>query len=272
MKKRIAAGLLFLCLLALSVQGAAFAQALEQEQYEDWIWEPCVEKDDSLSTGQAALWACITFGSYPQTEIVPAAFTAVDDYAVREGDVLEDPDLYEKLAGAEWTDNRTEIGGVRYLRMDRGDAAGAGGVQHYRWEEGGGWHYFRFDPIRWRIIGLEDGAAWLMADRLLDCLPWNTEDGPVSWENSTIRSWLNGYPAEENSAGADYRGKRLPGYGVYRRGAGSHPGNPGGKPAEQAVRHGLREGYRGPGFPAFQRRGLQLGYRRAQRLLCRQRP
>ena len=207
MKKRIAAGLLFLCLLALSVQGAAFAQALEQEQYEDWIWEPCVEKDDSLSTGQAALWACITFGSYPQTEIVPAAFTAVDDYAVREGDVLEDPDLYEKLAGAEWTDNRTEIGGVRYLRMDRGDAAGAGGVQHYRWEEGGGWHYFRFDPIRWRIIGLEDGAAWLMADRLLDCLPWNTEDGPVSWENSTIRSWLNGYPAEENSAGADYRGK-----------------------------------------------------------------
>ena len=51
-------------------------------------------------------WSCITFGSYPQTEIVASSFTAVDDYAVQEGDVLEDPGLYEKLAGAEWQDNR----------------------------------------------------------------------------------------------------------------------------------------------------------------------
>ena len=79
MKKRLAAAFLFLCLFVCSVQVFASAEALEQDLYEDWIWEPVVEKDDSLSTGQAALWACITFGSYPQTEIVPAAFTAVDE-------------------------------------------------------------------------------------------------------------------------------------------------------------------------------------------------
>lgn len=209
MKKRIAAVFLLLCLLALSLHGSAFAEALEQDLYEGWIWEPYTEKDDSLSTGQVTCWSCITFGSYPQTEITASAFTAVDDYAVQEGDVLEDPVLYEKLAGAEWQDNRTEIGGVRYLRVSRGDTAGGSteSAQHYRWGEDTEWHYFRFDPIRWRIIGLEGSAACLMADRLMDCQPYHTEDGPVTWESSAIRSWLNGYAADKNSAGIDYRGK-----------------------------------------------------------------
>ena len=95
MKKRMPAGFLFLCLLVLSLQAFASADALEQALYEDWIWEPLVEKDESLSTGQVTEWACVTFGSYPQTEIVPGAFTAVDDYALREGITRKIP-LYTK--------------------------------------------------------------------------------------------------------------------------------------------------------------------------------
>lgn len=210
MKKRITAGFLLLCLLVLSVQASVFAEAPEQDSYEAWIWEPYVEKDDTLSTGLVTHWSCITFGSYPQTEIVASSFTAVDDYAVQEGDVLEDPDLYEKLAGAEWQDNRTEIDGIRYLRENRRDTASGSTerAQHYRWDGDSEWHYFRFDPIRWRIIGLEGNAACLLADRLMDCRPFHTENGPVTWENSSIRSWLNSYPAEKNSAGIDYRGKK----------------------------------------------------------------
>ena len=119
-KKRIAAGFLLLCLFMLFMQACVFAEAPEQDSYEDRICEPYTEKDDTLSTGRVARWSCITFGSYPQTEIVASSFAAVDDYAVQEGDVLEDPDLYNKLVGAEWQDNRTEIGGVRYLRVCRG--------------------------------------------------------------------------------------------------------------------------------------------------------
>ncbi len=210
MNKRIAAGFLLLCLLALSVvQASVFAEALEQDSDEAWIWEPYVEKDDTLSTGLVTHWSCITFGSYPQTEVVASAFTAVDTYAVQEGDVLEDPNLYQKLAGAAWQDNRTEIDGVRYLRVNRGDTASGSteSAQHYRWDGDSEWHYFRFDPIRWRVISLEGSAACLMADRLMDCRPFHTQSGPVTWESSAIRSWLNGYPAEENSAGIDYRGK-----------------------------------------------------------------
>ena len=208
MKKRIVAGILLCCLFVMPIQMFAFAEALEQDQYSDWIWEPYVEKDASLSTGQMTLWSCVTFGSYPQTEIVSGDFTAVDDYAVQEGDYLEDPDLYNRLVGAKWNDNQTEISGMRYLRMSRKDAVSSASdsVQHYRWEKNVDWHYFRFDPIRWRVIGLEDGAAWLLADRLLDCQPYNVEEGPVSWGSSTVRSWLNSYPAEENNAGLDYQG------------------------------------------------------------------
>ena len=104
MKKRLAAAFLFLCLFVCSVQVFASAEALEQDLYEDWIREPLVEKDASLSTGLVTEWSCITFGSYPQTEIVPAAFTAVDEYAMQEGDCLADSVLYEKLADTPSTD------------------------------------------------------------------------------------------------------------------------------------------------------------------------
>ena len=208
MKKRIAAVFVLLCLFVLSLEGFASAEALLRNRYKDWLWEPRVEKDDTLSTGLVTTWACITFGSYPQTEIVPAAFTAVDDYAVQKGDFLEDPVLYDALEKSEWKDNRTTVGGVRYLRISRDDvvSSAADSAQHYRWAENIEWHYFRFDPIRWRIIALQDGTACLLADRLLDCQPYHAEDEPVSWESSTVRSWLNGYGAEKNSAGLDYRG------------------------------------------------------------------
>ena len=171
--------------------------------------EPYTQRDDSLSTGLVTEWDCVTFGTYPQTEIVPAAFTAVDDYALAEGDVLEDPALYETLAQADWEGNETRIDGVRYLRMNRHDAAHSSpdSAGHYRWGADDEWHYFRFDPIRWRVIGLEEDKAFLMADRLLDCMPYHPEAGPVTWETSAVRSWLNGLSGEENSAGIDYRGK-----------------------------------------------------------------
>ena len=172
------------------------------------LTEPVVEKDDTLSTGQVTEWSCICFGTYPQTEIVPAPSDAVDEYAVQEGDLLVDADLYDRLTQAAWSGNETEIDGVRYLRMDRDGAVNSSldSAGHYRWGNEDEWHYFRYDPIRWRVIGLEDGKAFLMADRLLDCQPYHTEAGPVFWERSTVRSWLNGLSGADNAAGIDYRG------------------------------------------------------------------
>ena len=88
------------CLLIPSVSTRALAEALEQSLYPDEMWEPHVETDNSLSTGQVTVWSCITFGSYPQTEIAATPSDAVDD-AIQEGDFLEDLDLYNKLTQAE---------------------------------------------------------------------------------------------------------------------------------------------------------------------------
>ena len=200
--KRIAF-LLFATIIVLSLSGFV------GKSTKFLLTNPIVKKDDSLSTGQVTEWSCITFGAYPQTEIIPAPSNAVDKYAVQEGDFLEDPVLFKKLTQASWNENETEIDGTRYLRINQSDAVNIASDNsgHYRWENKNEWHYFRYDPIKWRVIGVENEKAMLMADKLLDCQPFHTDDGKITWKRSTIRSWLNALSEDENAAGIDYRVK-----------------------------------------------------------------
>ncbi|MCM1500593.1 MAG: DUF6273 domain-containing protein [Clostridium sp.] len=48
-------------------------------------------------------------------------------------------------------------------------------------------------PIRWRILWQnEDGTdAYVLADKVLDCQPYNTENTEVTWETCSLRKWLN---------------------------------------------------------------------------------
>ena len=209
MKQRRDSFLILTACICIAVLSLPFAAAAEALPAENALCEPSVEPDATLSTGFVTEWCCVTFGTYPQTEVVPAPSEAVDVYAVQEGDFLVDPELFNQLTGASWTDNETEIDGIRYLRMNRQDAANSASdsMGHYRWGSEDEYHYFRYDPIRWRIIALEDHQALLMADKLMDCQPYHTEEGPVTWKSSTVRSWLNGLPGSENAAGIDYRGR-----------------------------------------------------------------
>ncbi|MBE5933388.1 MAG: hypothetical protein E7263_08220 [Lachnospiraceae bacterium] len=61
------------------------------------------------------------------------------------------------------------------------------------------------EPIKWRVLSVdEDNNAFIVADKNLDCKPYNETDKAVTWETSTIRSWLNGYGADYNGDGVDY--------------------------------------------------------------------
>lgn len=60
------------------------------------------------------------------------------------------------------------------------------------------------DPIKWRVLSNADGKLFLLADQNLDVQPYNTSQTSITWEKSTIRSWLNGYGANENNYGTDY--------------------------------------------------------------------
>lgn len=67
--------------------------------------------------------------------------------------------------------------------------------------------YFNIDPIKWRVLKKENGTALLLSDQSLDGMPYHTEEESVTWEKSTIRSWLNGYGKDSNTggtAGIDY--------------------------------------------------------------------
>lgn len=59
-------------------------------------------------------------------------------------------------------------------------------------------------PIKWRVLSVEDDDVFLMSDKSLDCQKYNETRKNVTWENCTMRSWLNGYGAEMNTDGNDY--------------------------------------------------------------------
>ncbi|NBI63326.1 hypothetical protein D3Z38_09780 [Clostridiales bacterium] len=62
------------------------------------------------------------------------------------------------------------------------------------------------DPIKWRVLSVNGDEALLLADKNLDAKPYNETYTDVTWETSTVRSWLNGYEASFNKDGKDYTG------------------------------------------------------------------
>lgn len=65
---------------------------------------------------------------------------------------------------------------------------------------------FEAEPIKWRILSVnkENDDLFLLADQNLDCKPYHETNSEVTWESCTLRSWLNGYDASENSNRKDY--------------------------------------------------------------------
>ncbi len=60
------------------------------------------------------------------------------------------------------------------------------------------------EPIKWRVLSVDGDDVFLLADKNLDVMPYNTEYKDVTWETCTLRSWLNGYGSAKNDCGTDY--------------------------------------------------------------------
>ena len=97
--------------------------------------------------------------------------------------------------------------------VDSGTAANIGGGQAdniyfgtYQQSSDGSDGY-NTDPIKWRVLENADGQLFLVSDQNLDVFQYHTDNENVTWETSTMRSWLNGYDASQNtggSSGSDY--------------------------------------------------------------------
>ena len=60
---------------------------------------------------------------------------------------------------------------------------------------------YNIDPIKWRVLENAEGQLFLISDQNLDVFQYHTDNESVTWEESTMRSWLNGYGASENTGG-----------------------------------------------------------------------
>ena len=53
------------------------------------------------------------------------------------------------------------------------------------------YHYFKYEAIKWRVLNVSNGGALLLADQALDSQRYNQNSEDITWEKSSIRSWLN---------------------------------------------------------------------------------
>lgn len=183
---------------------------------ETTLKNPIIIEDESMDAGQKVTWDCIYFGSYPQTEIVdkPETSGVYGKKWAQEDDYEVDKETYNKLKTAvDWDENGDiTIDGKRYRRISLEDTTfHEKSSEYYEWKNTDNiqYHYFRFDRIKWRILRVNNNSAILLADKALDNQEYNTDYATVSWEKSTIRSWLNGYGSEENTAKKSYLNKNF---------------------------------------------------------------
>ena len=53
------------------------------------------------------------------------------------------------------------------------------------------YRYFKWERIKWKVLKNDGKTLFMVADEAIDCKDYNEEYINITWENSTIRSWLN---------------------------------------------------------------------------------
>ena len=198
---RITAFILSVAMLAgFCPQGVSLADipiTLPKVNAAENISNPRIVKDSSMAAGQKVTWDCVYFGSYPQSEVTS-----------------KDGSIYNALKNATgWDENNDiTIGGTKYRRLKGEDATYYSSNEEGQYNWNGSYktyHYFKYEPIKWRVLNRNGNDAFLLADVALDDQKYNTNYEDVTWETSSMRSWLNGYGASVNPPKTDYSRKNF---------------------------------------------------------------
>lgn len=147
-----------------------FSQEAEEEK-KYVLHNPKIENDPFVKSGKKVTWDCLWFGKYPQKQITQ-----------------EDGAIYSVLKNEiNWDlNNDVIINGSKYHKTEN--------------------NYFKYEPIKWRVLHYENSEAFLLADAILDSQPYHSENEEIDWEKSSIRAWLNNefinkaFSDEENKA------------------------------------------------------------------------
>lgn len=182
-------------------------------------------KNPTTDKNGVTTWDCVYFGSYPQAEVIDTElsknYVAVGSNYLEEGDLIVDDALYYDLLTApndDWDDSgNITLKGQKYRRMQKGNAIFSqdGEKGYYNWPDSVTYHYFKYEPIRWRVLSAEGNRALLLSDAVLDNQHYQVEKEGIggtillttTWAKSCLRSWLNGYDSSFNSSGRNYSGR-----------------------------------------------------------------
>ena len=147
-----------------------FSQEAEEEK-KYVLHNPKIENDPFVKSGKKVTWDCLWFGKYPQKQITE-----------------EDGAIYSVLKNEiNWDlNNDVIINGSKYHKTEN--------------------DYFKYEPIKWRVLRYENSEAFLLSEAILDSQPYHSENEEIDWEKSSIRAWLNNefinkaFSNEENKA------------------------------------------------------------------------
>lgn len=180
-KKSMVAGILAIVLTVVSLAGSSFIQR-----------NPIVMAQDvnfsSPQVSDITTWNCFYYGEYPQSEITQE----------------NQPQIYAKLQKANAWDEAGdwELDGKKYRRVTRTQANSIS--YENGWKNSVEVRYFAYEPIKWRILQNDSQGVYAVANVILDDQKYNQMAKNVTWNKSTLRSWLNGYDAGQNMKKQDF--------------------------------------------------------------------
>ena len=193
-----------------------------QVQAATTLQNPRIVKDSSMRAGQRVTWDCVWFGSYPQNEVVEKG--GKEEVALRkmketDGEIQYNSvssEEFQKIVNASYDENGDAIiNGEKYRRVRKEDTTYYSKTSeegYYNWKlNTDTYRYFKYEPIRWRVLKVDNDEALLLADSVLDDQKYNLNYTGISlvWERSSVRSWLNGYNELVNQPEMNYTSKNF---------------------------------------------------------------
>lgn len=183
MKKKLA--IVLSAIMAIGVLGSAAVvptATYAEEATKSGFQSPIIHEEKGETE-----YDYVYFGVYPTKEIT--------------GDEITDA-----IKNAEYNDEGVgEVDGVKYVRMKQSNATanavGNGSLRgldyteeaFYKWEDNRTYHYFKYEPIRWRVLESKDDTLLLMTDQAVDCQRYSSNSEKYTWSDCPMRVWLNGY-------------------------------------------------------------------------------
>lgn len=165
--KKIFSGIFLVSILTVTGTLSSLICPAKTVRASDTLSNPKITDDSSLYAGKKVTWDCVWLGSYPQSEVT-----------------AENGQIYEKLKAADdsqWDENGDiTIGNYKYRRLCRSqtDVSSLLAPDYwpttkysqtydiFPWEDDSTWHYFRYEPLKWRVLKMNKSTAFLLADKI----------------------------------------------------------------------------------------------------------